>query len=49
MTPLAHGFCIGSTTANTLKEYTNNYSTAKKTSENHLLLSILNYYNKLHA
>ena len=48
-TPLVHGFCIGSTTACTLKEYTNNYSTAKKPNENQLLLSILNYYNKLHA
>ncbi|MBF11544.1 MAG: uroporphyrinogen-III synthase [Flavobacteriaceae bacterium] len=41
-----HGFCIGSSTSEVLKQYTTNYSQAKKPSENHLLFTINHYYTK---
>jgi uroporphyrinogen-III synthase len=39
-----HGFCIGKTTANTLENFTKNFSIAKEPNETELLLSINNYY-----
>jgi len=39
-----HGFCIGTSTARALQQYTSSYNVAKTPSENHLLLEIQNYY-----
>tara|TARA_B110000444_G_scaffold258201_1_gene298472 strand:+ start:861 stop:1526 length:666 start_codon:yes stop_codon:yes gene_type:complete len=41
-----HGFCIGSSTAQALSQFTSNFSQAKSPSENQLLLTILQYYAK---
>ena len=42
----SHGFCIGKSTAETLKKYTINYSEAKHPNEEQLLLTIINYFSK---
>ena len=42
----SHGFCIGKSTAETLKKYTTNYSEAKYPNENQLLQTIINHFSK---
>ena len=42
----SHGFCIGKSTAETLKKYTTNYSEAKHPNEDQLLQTIINYFSK---
>ena len=42
----SHGFCIGKSTAETLKKYTTDYSEAKHPNEDQLLLTIINYFSK---
>ena len=42
----SHGFCIGKSTAETLKKYTTNFSEAKHPNEDQLLQTIINYFSK---
>ena len=42
----SHGFCIGKSTAETLKKYTTNYSEAKHPNEDQLLQTIIYYFSK---
>ena len=44
-----HGFCIGSSTAETLKKITANYSIAELPNDQQLLKSIHHYYTQHHA
>lgn len=46
VTPSTHCFCIGTTTAKAVSQYTDKYSSAKQPNEQHLLLSIRNYFSK---
>ena len=44
-----HGFCLGSTTAKKLNDYTQNFSVAKKPSESHLLVTLTQHFQQSHA
>ena len=44
-----HGFCLGSTTAKRLSQFTSNFSKAKKPSENQLMITIQQYYTEYYA
>ena len=44
-----HGFCLGSTTAKKLSQFTSNFSKAKKPSENQLMITIQQYYTEYYA
>ena len=44
-----HGFCLGSTTAKKLSQFTSNFSKAKNPSENQLMITIQQYYNEYYA
>ena len=44
-----HGFCIGSSTSETLKKITSNYSIAELPNDQQLLKSIYHYYTQHHA
>ncbi len=41
-----HSFCIGETTANTLREYTSNYTIASKPSVENVLIKAIKYFKK---
>ena len=43
------GFCLGTTTARKLNEFTENYSIAKTPSESHLLLTLTQHFRQSHA
>tara|TARA_B100001079_G_C16199099_1_gene420674 strand:- start:42 stop:719 length:678 start_codon:yes stop_codon:yes gene_type:complete len=44
-----HGFCLGSSTAKRLSQFTSNFSKAKKPSENQLMITIQQYYTECYA
>ena len=44
-----HGFCIGKSTAETLKKFTTKYSEAKHPNEDQLSLTIINYFSNYYV